>query len=154
MQKIPRWLFEDKPKKGKKVLKKAGKDIGRFQLNHWKYFVLLSHVCINLLFSAGESEDIHWGQWQDVAWKYFRKTYPDPIGNPDAEKLFAFILGVTSHQVADVSWHSLEGLRDGMITMLSQTSYNGQWQTAHSYADFVGDIVGIMEWNTTYANEW
>jgi len=48
----------------------------------------------------------------------------------------------------------LEGLRDGMITMLSQTSFNGQWQTAHSYADFVGDIVGIMEWNTTYANEW
>ena len=52
---------------------------------------------------------------------------------------------MTSHQVADVSWHSLEGLRDGMITMLSQTSFNGQWQTAHSYADFVGDIVGIME---------
>ena len=135
----------------------SSKDIGRFQLNHCKILeinFLVFHDNINLLCSAGESEDIHWGQWQDVAWKYFRKTYPDPIGNPDAEKLFAFILGVTSHQVADVSWHSLEGLRDGMITMLSQTSYNGQWQTAHSYADFVGDIVGIMEWNTTYANEW
>ena len=149
MKEIPRQLFQDKPKQGKKVLPNGlGKTQGDL------YFVLLFHVCINLLSSAGESEDIHWGQWQDVAWKYFRKTYPDPIGNPDAEKLFAFILGATSHQVADVSWHSLEGLRDGMITMLSQTSFNGQWQTAHSYADFVGDIVGIMEWNTTYANEW
>ena len=100
------------------------------------------------------SEDIHWGRYQEVAWNYFRKTYPDPIGNPEAEKLFAFILGFTSHQVADVSWHSLEGLRDGMITMLSEMSYNGHWQQAHTYADFVGDIVGIMEWNTTYIDQW
>ena len=45
------------------------------------------------------SEDIHWGRYQKVAWEYFRKTYPNPIGNPDAEKLIAFILGITSHQV-------------------------------------------------------
>ena len=47
----------------------------------------------------GQSEDIHWGQYQKVAWEYFRKTYPDPIGNVDAERLIAFILGLTSHQV-------------------------------------------------------
>ena len=41
-----------------------------------------------------------------------------------------------------------------MITMLAETSYNSQWQTAHTYADFVGDIVGIMEWNTTYVDQW
>ena len=56
---------------------------------------------------------------------YFRETYPNPIGNEDAERLIAFILGLTSHQMADVSWHSLEGLKDGMITMLSKTSFNG-----------------------------
>ena len=55
------------------------------------------------------SEDVHWGHFQKVAWDYFRQTYPDPIGNYDAEALIAFILGLTSHQVADVSWHSLEG---------------------------------------------
>ena len=41
-----------------------------------------------------------------------------------------------------------------MITMLSQTNYNGNWGAAHTYADFVGDIVGIMEWNTTYIDQW
>ena len=46
-----------------------------------------------------QAEDIHWGQYQKVAWDYFRKTYPDPIGNVDAERLIAFIFGLTSHQV-------------------------------------------------------
>ena len=48
--------------------------------------------------NLGESEDIHWGYYMEAAWNYFRKTYPDPIGNPDAEKLFAFLLGINSHQ--------------------------------------------------------
>ena len=100
------------------------------------------------------SEDIHWGEYQRVAWTYFRKTYPDPIGNPDAEKLFAFILGLTSHQVADVSWHSMMGLKDGMIEMLKYTDFEGNYGQAHTYADFVGDIVGIMEWNTSYIDQW
>lgn len=49
-----------------------------------------------------QSEDIHWGQYQKVAWDYFRKTYPQPIGNEDAERLLAFILGITSHQVKNL----------------------------------------------------
>lgn len=103
----------------------------------------------------GKSEDVHWGEYQRVAWNYFRKTYPDgPVGNEDAENLFAFILGITSHQVADVSWHSLSGLKDGMIEMLSQTTFDGDFGAAHNYADFVGDIIGIMEWNTSYIDQW
>jgi hypothetical protein len=47
----------------------------------------------------GIAEDTHWGRYQEVAWNYFRETYPDPIGNYDAERLMAFILGLTSHQV-------------------------------------------------------
>ena len=76
------------------------------------------------------------------------------MGNKDAENLIAFLLGITSHQVADVSWHSLSGLKDGMITMLSQTSFNGNWNSAHQYADFGGDILGMLEWNTTMLDEW
>ena len=53
-----------------------------------------------------------------------------------------------------MSWHSLEGLRDGLITMLSETSFDGRWSDAHNYADFIGDIVGIMEWNTTMVDQW
>ena len=45
------------------------------------------------------AEDIHWGRFQEVSWNYFRRTYPNPIGNEHAEKLLAFILGIVSHQV-------------------------------------------------------
>ena len=30
----------------------------------------------------------------------------------------------------------------------------GNWGNAHEYADFDGDIIGSVEWNTTYADEW
>lgn len=102
----------------------------------------------------GESEDIHWGHYQKVAWDYFRKTYPDPIGNEDAENLFAFLFGIVSHQVADVSWHSLGGLKDGLIRMLADTTFDGSFDSAHNLADFGGDILGVVEWNTSNANEW
>ena len=46
-------------------------------------------------------------------------------------------------KVADVSWHSLEGLKDGLITMLSETSFDGRWSDAHSYADFIGKLKNI-----------
>ena len=41
-----------------------------------------------------------------------------------------------------------------MITMLAQTSFNGNWGNAHEYADFDGDILGVVEWNTTFENQW
>ena len=53
-----------------------------------------------------------------------------------------------------MSWHSLQGLRDGLIQMLAQTSFDGNFGEAHNYADFVGDIIGVMEWNTTYIDQW
>ena len=46
-------------------------------------------------------------------------------------------------KVADVSWHSLEGLKDGLIDMLSETSFDGRWSDAHSYADFIGKLKNI-----------
>ena len=42
-----------------------------------------------------------------------------------------------------MSWHSLEGLKDGLITMLSETSFDGRWSDAHSYADFIGKLKNI-----------
>ena len=38
--------------------------------------------------------------------------------------------------------------------MLSHTSFDDNWGKAHNYADFVGDIVGIMEWDTSYIDQW
>ncbi len=66
----------------------------------------------------------------------------------------AFLMGVTSHQVADVSWHSLGGLKDGLITMLAAMNFDGNYGDAHTLADFGGDILGVVEWNTTYSDQW
>ena len=38
--------------------------------------------------------------------------------------------------------------------MLAQTSFNGNWGNAHEYADFDGDILGVVEWNTTFEDQW
>ena len=55
-----------------------------------------------------------------VAFEYFRATYPEPfVGNGGAERLLAFLLGVASHQTADVSWHALGGLDDGFMDAIA-----------------------------------
>ena len=63
---------------------------------------------------------MHWTPWMRVAFAYFRRTYPEPfLGNAAAEKLLAFLLGMASHQTADVSWHALGGLSDGFMNAIA-----------------------------------
>ena len=58
------------------------------------------------------------------------------------------------NQVADVSWHSLAGLKDGMIRMLADTSFGGSYSDAHTFADGGGDILGNVEWNSSFYVDW
>jgi hypothetical protein len=53
-----------------------------------------------------------------------------------------------------VSWHSLGGLKDGLVEMLAVTSFDGDFNEAHTLADFGGDILGVVEWNTSYVDQW
>lgn len=46
------------------------------------------------------------------------------------------------------------GLKNGMVEMLAHTSFDGNFGQAHDYADFGGDILGMLEWNTSYINQW
>ena len=46
---------------------------------------------------------MHWAPFFEVAWRYFKRTYPEPfVGNADAENLLAFLFGMLSHHVRTV----------------------------------------------------
>ena len=38
--------------------------------------------------------------------------------------------------------------------MLADTTYDGDFNTAHDFADLGGDIIGVTEWDTSSANKW
>ncbi len=48
----------------------------------------------------------------------------------------------------------LNWLQDGLIEMLAETTFDGDFGAAHDLADFGGDILGVVEWDTSYANKW
>ena len=127
-----------------------------------------------------ESEDTHWGEYVKVAFNYINSNYPSPW-DEDTERLVAFLFGIISHQVAipilhsslfkvaDINWHSLQGLHDGYLDVLSKfhlrydapfipaakISFHGSYGAAHDYADVADDMIGVFEWNvTSYATEW
>ena len=33
-------------------------------------------------------------------------------------------------------------------------SFGGDFQAAHNYMDFGGDILGVTQWNLSFANGW
>jgi len=101
-----------------------------------------------------KSEDTHWGHYVKIAFDYVNKKYPQPWSQ-ETEKLVAFLFGIISHQVADINWHSLEGLQDGFLSVLGEHAFHGSFGDAHNYGDVADDMIGIFEWNvTTYAYEW
>jgi len=101
-----------------------------------------------------ESEDTHWGEYVKVAFNYINSNYPTPW-DEDTERLVAFLFGIISHQVADINWHSLQGLHDGYLDVLTKISFHGSYGAAHDYADVADDMIGVFEWNvTSYATEW
>ena len=66
---------------------------------------------------GGVAEDSHWGPYLAVAVEYFRDAYPAPfIGDEDAEKLFAFLFGIATHQVGGGRKGGGRGLDDGQDT--------------------------------------
>ncbi|ANB14440.1 hypothetical protein AWJ20_2030 [Sugiyamaella lignohabitans] len=56
--------------------------------------------------------------------------------------LKAFIFGILTHQVADISWHSL-GIQQGLLRMLANREFNGDVAEAHSVLDTGGDMIYV-----------
>ena len=110
-------------------------------------------LCYNYDF-ASQSEDTHWGHFVKVAFDYVNEQYPLPW-DEDTEKLVAFLFGIVSHQVADISWHGLEGLSDGFLPVLANLGFHGSYDIAHDFGDIADDMIGVFEWDvTSYATEW
>ncbi|CAH3188460.1 unnamed protein product, partial [Porites evermanni] len=92
------------------------------------------------------AEDTHWSPFLNATVNYIRKKYPKPW-DQDTEKLVAFTLGFVSHQVADVTWHSL-GINQGFLTTMGDLNFFGSFPAAHSIGDPGGDMVASFDGDT------
>ncbi|CAO3600079.1 unnamed protein product [Absidia cylindrospora] len=82
-----------------------------------------------------QSEDVHWAPFIKTAIRYVRETYPQPWTDTHVQGLVVFIFAIMSHDVADVKWHSLNGLEDYFIKVMAEMEFDGNYQTAHTVAD-------------------
>ena len=55
--------------------------------------------------------------------------------------MVAFTFGYISHQVADISWHSLAGFKQGFIQAMANVNFHGVFDKAHTDADVGGDML-------------
>jgi len=106
------------------------------------------------------AEDTHWYPFMKVAIEYMRTKYPPPLKSDDiqGQRFLAFLLGVASHQVADVVWHGrLTGCPNGFIDATAWESFNDDEGKAHSSVDPGGDSVVDYELPIAYiglTNKW
>ncbi|KAG0169427.1 Glycosylphosphatidylinositol specific phospholipase D1 [Apophysomyces sp. BC1015] len=82
-----------------------------------------------------QSEDAHWAPFIKTAVHYIRETYPRPWQDPHVKGLVAFVFSIMSHDMADVKWHSLAGLRDYFIHAMAHMNFDGNIAKAHTAAD-------------------
>ncbi|XP_074062019.1 phosphatidylinositol-glycan-specific phospholipase D isoform X2 [Macrotis lagotis] len=94
------------------------------------------------------SEDTHWTPFLNASIHYIRQNYPLPW-EKDTEKLVAFLFGVISHMVSDVSWHSL-GIEQGFLQTMGEIDFHGSYNDAHPIGDFGGDVLSHFELDFTY----
>uniref|UniRef100_A0A8C8RK79 Phosphatidylinositol-glycan-specific phospholipase D n=1 Tax=Pelusios castaneus TaxID=367368 RepID=A0A8C8RK79_9SAUR len=104
-------------------------------------------ICKNGIFHH-VSEDTHWAPFLKTSIHYIRQNYPQPWDEA-TEKLVAFLFGITSHMVADVSWHSL-GIDQGFLRTMGEIDFHGSYSEAHSVGDFGGDVLSQFELDFSY----
>ncbi|KAM6126167.1 phosphatidylinositol-glycan-specific phospholipase D [Pterocles gutturalis] len=111
-----------------------------------------SSVCKSGIFHD-VSEDTHWSPFLNASIHYIRRNYPQPWEEA-TEKLVAFLFGIASHMVADVSWHSL-GIDQGFLKAMGEIDFRGSYSEAHSVGDFGGDVLSQFELDFSYlASNW
>ncbi|XP_013040266.3 phosphatidylinositol-glycan-specific phospholipase D isoform X1 [Anser cygnoides] len=109
-------------------------------------------ICKNGIFHD-VSEDTHWSPFLNASIHYIRRNYPQPWEEA-TEKLVAFLFGIASHMVADVSWHSL-GIDQGFLKAMGEIDFHGSYSEAHSVGDFGGDVLSQFELDFSYlASNW
>jgi glycosylphosphatidylinositol phospholipase D len=122
------------------------------------------YSCMGL---SDAAEDAHWPPFLKIAvdyWhdKYQRQRLDEDIDGPrsflqtllgwnsrkpldthqSAQALKSFIYGMLTHQVADVSWHSL-GVHQGLLAMIANREFDGDKSEAHNILDTGGDMIFV-----------
>ncbi|KAJ2043727.1 Intracellular distribution of mitochondria, partial [Coemansia sp. S16] len=85
------------------------------------------------------AEAAHWAPFLRHGVRYVISQYPRPYSER-GEQLVAFLFGIASHQIADEQWHSLSGLRDGIMRVLAKSTFDGEYSRAHDAMDVGGDF--------------
>ncbi|KAG0688796.1 hypothetical protein C6P40_000530 [Pichia californica] len=94
----------------------------------------------NCLGESLAAENAHWPPFLKVALEYYNENYQSKgLSN---YKLKSFIYGVFTHQVTDVAWHSLQS-DQGLMKMISEVEFGGDYQKAHDYLDTIGDFIHL-----------
>ncbi|CAG8451243.1 6545_t:CDS:10 [Paraglomus occultum] len=87
-----------------------------------------------------QSEAAHWPEFLRAGVNYIRERYPIPwTDEQTAQSIIAFLFAITSHDVADVSWHSLR-MRNGFIRVMADINFGGDYAKAHTVADNGGEF--------------
>ncbi|KAM8966945.1 phosphatidylinositol-glycan-specific phospholipase D [Pelodytes ibericus] len=94
------------------------------------------------------SEDSHWSPFLKTSINYIRRVYPRPWSE-GAQKLVAFLFGIASHMVADVSWHSLD-IDQGFLSAMGKIDFHGSYAEAHDAGDFGSDVLSQFELDFGY----
>ncbi|XP_041422258.1 phosphatidylinositol-glycan-specific phospholipase D-like isoform X3 [Xenopus laevis] len=94
------------------------------------------------------SEDSHWTPFLKTSINYIREVYPQPW-DKSAQRLVAFLFGIASHMVSDVSWHSLN-IDQGFLKAMGEVDFYGSYAEAHQTGDFGGDVLSRYELNFDY----
>ncbi|ODV83132.1 hypothetical protein CANARDRAFT_19740 [[Candida] arabinofermentans NRRL YB-2248] len=84
------------------------------------------------------AEEAHWPPFLLKALEYYHKQ------NTTNLPLKAFIYGIFTHQVADVSWHNLYH-QQGLLEQLSQVEFGGNYSKAHTFLDTGGDFLVLTK---------
>ncbi|XP_075441702.1 phosphatidylinositol-glycan-specific phospholipase D [Ascaphus truei] len=94
------------------------------------------------------SEDSHWTPFLNASISYIRKVYRRPW-DEGAQRLVAFLFGIASHMVSDVTWHSLD-IDQGFLSTMGAVDFLGSYGDAHRTGDFGGDVLSQFELDFDY----
>lgn len=85
------------------------------------------------------AEEAHWPPFLAAGADLVRRKLQlgDQSGALDLQ---AFLIGVLSHQVADVTWHSL-GIHQGLLQVMTDSEFDGDNDEAHQTLDVGGDMI-------------
>lgn len=90
----------------------------------------------------GKSEAAEEAHWPPFLAKGVQLVNQRRAQSVDTTALEAFLLGVLTHQIADISWHSL-GIEQGLLKAMADSEFGGNYDDAHSLLDMGGDFLLI-----------